>query len=473
MDPLSRPEFLLLLLEQGDRSLEDHTRLFLLIANTTSYPDDASDDASEDGPQEDFAAIGEWTLVSKGSPLPICHVDNLARSTSNPVPSPPSRCCVERMSEPTADRRAIITRSDRATNRHRAGAAENVRTGARAGDCAHHEGASHGLCEHGVEWSPLHRGWGWAVHTSGTAGHGAGSDKLGCCSGDRTASPALSIIPAGSVQPSFVLDSLVQPWGGFSSSLPQKPALPPAPASSTTVVWQPLCSPSAHYLCGASSVALPYCKITMVRVSLDSASKAQTPPWPVDPSATPWVLAPSLHRGPAVRQAPSSLRLRLSLASTILHLGNPLLWLRLVPSSLRLRQTPSSPRLLFWTLSLRLHLDPSFRVGGQHHRLRLGSPDPPCRICSSAFHLDFGLDLLRHRWSAPWSRRPSLNLPPSAINLAVAWVLLGPSCSGSLLSLPWLLPRSWPPWTLLTGPLLGCPSFSCPSSLVPTHPSPF
>ncbi len=32
MDPLIRPEFLLLVLEQGDRSLEDHTRLFLLLA---------------------------------------------------------------------------------------------------------------------------------------------------------------------------------------------------------------------------------------------------------------------------------------------------------------------------------------------------------------------------------------------------------------------------------------------------------
>ncbi len=70
MDPLVRPEFLLLLLEQGDRSLEDYTRLFLLLANTTSYPDDALCsfyDASlntasralspEDGPREEFAAF--------------------------------------------------------------------------------------------------------------------------------------------------------------------------------------------------------------------------------------------------------------------------------------------------------------------------------------------------------------------------------------------------------------------------------
>ncbi len=72
MDPLLRPEFLLLLLEQEDRSLEDHTRLFRFLANTTSYPDDALCSfydaslntvcralSSEDGPREDFAAFAE------------------------------------------------------------------------------------------------------------------------------------------------------------------------------------------------------------------------------------------------------------------------------------------------------------------------------------------------------------------------------------------------------------------------------
>ncbi len=41
MDLLIRPKFLLLLLEQGERFIEDHIRLFLLLANATSYPDDA------------------------------------------------------------------------------------------------------------------------------------------------------------------------------------------------------------------------------------------------------------------------------------------------------------------------------------------------------------------------------------------------------------------------------------------------
>ncbi len=102
MDPLVRPEFLLL----QDRSLEDHTRLFLFVANTTSYQDNARcafyDSSlntacrallSEVGPREDFAAFVEWTLARNGSPLTICPEDDLARSTPDPVPSPPSPHC--------------------------------------------------------------------------------------------------------------------------------------------------------------------------------------------------------------------------------------------------------------------------------------------------------------------------------------------------------------------------------------------
>ncbi len=105
MDPLVRPEFLLLLLEQGDRSLEDHTRLFLCEANTTSYPDDVLCSfydaslntatralSSEDGPREDFTAFVEWTLAR-----------NVERSTPDPEPSPPSPRGVEHQPEPTDD----------------------------------------------------------------------------------------------------------------------------------------------------------------------------------------------------------------------------------------------------------------------------------------------------------------------------------------------------------------------------------
>ncbi len=125
IDPLLRPEFLLLLLEQGERSLEDHTRLLILLAHTTSYPDDALCafyDASlntacralssEDGPRAEFAAFVEWTLARNGSPFTVSTEDDLARSTPDPVPSPPSPRCVERMPEPTADGEPEPTATD-------------------------------------------------------------------------------------------------------------------------------------------------------------------------------------------------------------------------------------------------------------------------------------------------------------------------------------------------------------------------
>ncbi len=64
-------------------------------------------------------------------------------------------------------------------------------------------------------------------------------------------------------------------------------------------------------------------------------------------------------------------------------------------------------------LSLRLHrghLDPHLHLGHRRHLLCLGPPDPPRRPCSSALRLRLRLllHLLRRRWPAPWSRRPSL-----------------------------------------------------------------
>ncbi len=46
----------------------------------------------------------------------------------------------------------------------------------------------------------------------------------------------------------------------------------PVPASSTAVVWQPLCSPLAHHLYGASFAGLPSSIVTMAGESLASAS---------------------------------------------------------------------------------------------------------------------------------------------------------------------------------------------------------
>ncbi len=125
MDPLLCLEYLLLLLEQGERSLEGHTRLFLVLASLTTYPDDARytfydaslkiacrAPSSKDGPRVNFAAFLEWTLARNRSPFPTCFQENLASSTPYPVPSPPFTRCEECMPEPTADGETEPTTTD-------------------------------------------------------------------------------------------------------------------------------------------------------------------------------------------------------------------------------------------------------------------------------------------------------------------------------------------------------------------------
>ncbi len=78
------------------------------------------------------------------------------------------------------------------------------------------------------------------------------------------------------------------------------PALPPALASSSAVVWQPLCSPSAHYHHGASSASLPSSSVAVAGVSLDSASAR----WPFGSTMAPSSLCPLAMPGSLICPAP-------------------------------------------------------------------------------------------------------------------------------------------------------------------------
>ncbi|KAL0153012.1 hypothetical protein M9458_051682, partial [Cirrhinus mrigala] len=118
MASLLRPEFILLRLKQGDLPLKGFTVMFQLVANTTSYPDDAlcafydaslnascRAPSSEDGPRADFAAFVEWTLARNKPSFPACSMENLASATPDPEPSqpPPRHAEHEHEPEPTAD----------------------------------------------------------------------------------------------------------------------------------------------------------------------------------------------------------------------------------------------------------------------------------------------------------------------------------------------------------------------------------
>ncbi len=99
--------------------------------------------------------------------------------------------------------------------------------------------------------------------------------------------------------------SWVQPWKPGGS---QMPALPPSPASSPAVVWQPLCSPSAPTIYAVGSfMGLP--SSSVVGVSLDSASTSgrwpkSAPPWLLAPSSPPWPGSPLAPPGSLVPPAP-------------------------------------------------------------------------------------------------------------------------------------------------------------------------
>ncbi len=210
------------------------------------------------------------------------------------------------------------------------------------------------------------------------------------------------------------------------------PTHPPAPAS-TTVSWQPLCSPSAYHLCGGITAGLPV-SIWMLEdpLSPPPAFESQTPPQPVDPAAPPWLLVvepwSTVVSSPPWPSSPLALPGSLGLSSTIRRLGTPLLRLRLC-------QAPPS---------LRLHLS------SRSHLFRLGPPDPLHHPGSSALRLCLGL-LLRH-WSAPWSRQPFLHHGSSLCRLhrgLPSWLWpAGSSCSKSLRSPPSIWSALAPPWTL-------------------------
>ncbi|KAI2648000.1 RNA-splicing ligase RtcB [Labeo rohita] len=113
MNPLLRPEFLLRL-KQGELPLEGYT--FQLVAQTTSYPDDAlcafydaslnvscRASSSEDCPRADFAAFVEWTQARNRSSFPACSMKNLAGATPDPEPSQPPPRPAEYQPEPTDD----------------------------------------------------------------------------------------------------------------------------------------------------------------------------------------------------------------------------------------------------------------------------------------------------------------------------------------------------------------------------------
>ncbi|KAL0192002.1 hypothetical protein M9458_010298, partial [Cirrhinus mrigala] len=110
------PTVLLILLKQGERSLEDHTRDYIFLAEHSHFPDSslctfyraglnttAKGLLSGEGPRESLPDYIEWVLASCGSSWTIDFVKEDVSPTPDPEPSQPSPRHAEHEPEPTAD----------------------------------------------------------------------------------------------------------------------------------------------------------------------------------------------------------------------------------------------------------------------------------------------------------------------------------------------------------------------------------
>ncbi|KAL0186749.1 hypothetical protein M9458_018419 [Cirrhinus mrigala] len=107
---------LILLLEQEDRTLEDHTTDFVFFSQPDTLPGQLPllvlsswtelrhTSAAVRGPRESLAAFVEWVLVSYQSSLTVDFADDDTSPTPDPEPSQPSPRFTEHEPEPTADR---------------------------------------------------------------------------------------------------------------------------------------------------------------------------------------------------------------------------------------------------------------------------------------------------------------------------------------------------------------------------------
>ncbi|KAL0179180.1 hypothetical protein M9458_024622, partial [Cirrhinus mrigala] len=193
---------------------------------------------------------------------------------------------------------------------------------------------------------------------------------------------------------------------------PFHPLLPPPPLPSVCAVGSPrFCqSPSALWLEDP--------------LSSPPASESRTPPLPVDPAAPPWVLAPSFPPWPGSPLDPPGSLVPPALPWSGLQSSG---FASSLGSTLVLCCFGSTAA--FW---IRASTSVASAIGSTSV---LQAPPPPAPLLpfSSMAPLSVNSNVGRHH----------------GCGLGPAWVPPGSSCSKSLLSSPWLLSPSSPPWTLL------------------------
>ncbi len=254
---MNDPACLLLMLEQRSLSLEDHTRLFVEIANFTHYPDyclctfyknslnnECRARLSRDGPRGNFAVFVEWVLVSCGSPLTMDFADDDTSPTSDPEPSPPSPRAAERQPEPSATDEPSPSG---ATVLRIAPEPEPITSDQVREPATSHATVNVTVEREGAEESPAHC----------TAAEGEQSqDSENLMDWDTYADMPVLLPPS----------SELSSYPELPTYLDFPPTHPPSPAASyhpchfssaTAASWQPLYSPSVHHLCGGIAAGLP------------------------------------------------------------------------------------------------------------------------------------------------------------------------------------------------------------------------
>ncbi|KAL0198942.1 hypothetical protein M9458_007482 [Cirrhinus mrigala] len=452
------PAVLLLLLEQGNRSLVDHTRDFVHLVPLTHYPDRClctfyraglniatKAQLSGDGPRESIADYIEWVLVSCRSSLTA---EDDTSPTQDPEPSQPASRHAEFEPEPTADDepepRATEPKIATEPEPYTSDQVREPATATVTGEC--------NMEQVRAMESPAH-----CTIAGGELENNSGdlidfsTEVLENNSGDLidffTEISTCHVIPACMESP---------------------PTLPLLPMS--TSVCSPLSpdSPSAHPQSSTWAVGSPrVCQLPSASGLEDPsspppASESRTPPRPSDPAAPPRLSAPSSPSSPIGPPAPPG---------SLVFSAPP--WSVVVPpspqdsvplaaprhsvppapkdSSLPPAQPPSSvtpapPRTSGspptpWSPEPRA---PPWPSGSSVSPWIFGSPSPP-RAPPPAAPPPSVAPLESSALPPPWLLPPSA--PPWVDIMAAVWVFLCFSSFGSLLSPPWLLPPSSPPWT--------------------------
>ncbi|KAL0177233.1 hypothetical protein M9458_026127 [Cirrhinus mrigala] len=451
------PAVQIILLEQGNRSLEDHTRDFVHLEPLTHYPDSClctfyraglnttiKAQLSGDGPRESTADYIVWVLVSSRSSLTTEYDTS---PTQDPEPSQPSPRHAEFEPEPIADdepepratEQRIATEPEPNTSDQ---VREPATTTATVECCVEQVRAME---------SPDH---------CTTAG-----GELELNSGDL-----IDFFTE-------VLDTNSGDLIDFSTEIPTCHDLPVGmefpPTPPLLSVWSPLSpdSPSAHPQPTTCAVGSPrVCHLPSASWLEDPsapppASESRTPPRPSDPAAPPRLSAPSSPPSPVGPPAPPG---------SLVPPTPP--WSVVVPPSPWDSTPPALPRRSIPPAPLGSSLPPAppqssvapappRTSGSSVSPWIFGSPSPPRAPPPPAPPPSVG-PLESSALPPPWLLPPSA--PPWACIMAAVWVSTGFSCSGSLLFPPWLLPPSSPPWTLITLFFVSLPGFRPPPKPPPT-----